>query len=43
MAKYDLRCMQVVDSACKLIQRVTDYFLQQHQKLFEPFQQTVKG
>jgi hypothetical protein len=40
MAKYDLRCMQLVDSACKVDQRVTDYLLQQHQKL-EPFQQTA--
>jgi len=37
MSKHDLRCMQFADSACKLIQRVTDYLLQQHQKLFEPF------
>jgi hypothetical protein len=37
MAKHDLRCMQFVDSACKVIKRVTDYLLQQHQKFFEPF------
>ncbi len=37
MAKHDLRCMQFADSACKVVQRVTDYHLQQHQKLFEPF------
>jgi hypothetical protein len=31
------RCMQFADSTCKVIKRVTDYLLQQHQKLFEPF------
>jgi hypothetical protein len=31
------RCMQFADSACKLIERVTDYLMQQHLKLFEPF------
>jgi hypothetical protein len=34
MAKHDLRCMQFVDSGCTVIQRVIDYLLQQHQKLF---------
>jgi hypothetical protein len=32
MAKHDLRCMQLVDSACKDIQSVTHYLLQQHQQ-----------
>jgi len=31
------RCMQFTDSACKVLRRGTDYLLQQHQKLFEPF------
>ena len=29
IAKHDLHCMQFADSACKGIQRVTDYLLQQ--------------
>ncbi len=29
IAKHDLRCMQLADSACKEIQRVTDNLLQQ--------------
>jgi hypothetical protein len=35
--------MQFADSACKVIKRVTDYLLQQRQKLFEPFWQITKG
>jgi hypothetical protein len=35
--------MQIANSACKVLNRETDYLLQQHQKLFEPLQQISKG
>jgi hypothetical protein len=35
--------MQFADSACKVVKRVTDYLLQLHQKLFEPFEQIANG
>jgi hypothetical protein len=28
VAVHDLRCMQLADSTCKVIQKITDYFLQ---------------
>jgi hypothetical protein len=33
IAKHDLRCMQLADSACKGIQRVTDNLLQQLKRI----------
>jgi hypothetical protein len=35
--------MQFKVTACKVIKRVTDYLLQQHQKVFKPFSKWPKG
>ena len=35
IAKHDMLCTQFAVTSCKTIKRVTDYLLQQHQRLFD--------